>query len=71
MPVSKRPPNHACGMTIAAGGLGLAGLALYAWEPKPHPMTPPCLLNNRTSWAECARMIYSAGYRVLLLPFDR
>jgi EmrB/QacA subfamily drug resistance transporter len=64
------------GVTIAVlGGLGLAGLALYAfWERiSPHPMTPPRLLNNRTfvGLNVATLMIYSGlAIMFFLLPFD-
>jgi MFS family permease len=63
-------------VTIAVlGGLGLAGLALYAfWERiSPHPMTPPRLLNNRTfvGLNVATLMIYSGvAIMFFLLPFD-
>jgi EmrB/QacA subfamily drug resistance transporter len=64
------------GVTIAVlGGLGLAGLALYAfWERiSPQPMTPPRLLNNRTfvGLNVATLMIYSGlAIMFFLLPFD-
>ena len=64
------------GVTIAVvGGLGVVGLALYAyWERiSPHPMTPPRLVQNRTFFGLNAStlMIYSGlAIMFFLLPFD-
>jgi len=64
------------GVTIAVvGGLGVVGLALYAyWERiSPHPMTPPRLVENRTFFGLNAStlMIYSGlAIMFFLLPFD-
>ena len=64
------------GVTIAVvGGLGVAGLALYAyWERiSPHPMTPPRLLNNRTFVGlNVATLLIYSGLALMffLLPFD-
>jgi EmrB/QacA subfamily drug resistance transporter len=61
--------------TAAVGGLGAAGLALYAfWERiTPHPMTPPRLAKNRTFFGlnVATLMIYSGlSIMFFLLPFD-
>ena len=64
------------GVTIAVvGGLGVVGLATYAyWERiSPHPMTPPRLVQNRTFFGLNAStlMIYSGlAIMFFLLPFD-
>jgi EmrB/QacA subfamily drug resistance transporter len=64
------------GVTIAVvGGLGVVGLAMYAyWERiSPHPMTPPRLVQNRTFFGLNAStlMIYSGlAIMFFLLPFD-
>ena len=64
------------GVTIAVvGGLGVVGLALYAyWERiSSHPMTPPRLVENRTFFGLNAStlMIYSGlAIMFFLLPFD-
>ena len=64
------------GVTIAVvGGLGVVGLAMYAyWERiSPHPMTPPRLVENRTFFGLNAStlMIYSGlAIMFFLLPFD-
>jgi EmrB/QacA subfamily drug resistance transporter len=62
-------------MIAALGGLGAAGLALYAfWERMtPHPMTPPRLVKNRTFFGlnVATLMIYSGlSIMFFLLPFD-
>jgi predicted MFS family arabinose efflux permease len=63
-------------VTIAfVGGLGVVGLALYAyWERmSPHPMTPPRLVKNRTFFGlnVTTLMIYSGlAIMFFLLPFD-
>src|SRR5215831_13410599 len=76
----RRPPADAMraisGLTTAVvGGLGVAGLALYAyWESRsPHPMTPPRLARNRTFLGlnVATLMIYSGLSIVFfLLPFE-
>jgi MFS family permease len=64
------------GVSIAVvGGLGIVGLALYAyWERiSPHPMTPPRLVQNRPFFGLNAStlMIYSGlAIMFFLLPFD-
>jgi EmrB/QacA subfamily drug resistance transporter len=69
-------PLAMSGVTIAVvGGLGVVGLALYAyWERiSPHPMTPPRLVENRTFFGLNAStlMIYSGlAIMFFLLPFD-
>src|SRR5882724_1340712 len=69
-------PPLVLGVTIAVvGGLGVAGLALYAfWERiSPHPMTPPRLLNNRTFFGlNVATLLIYSGVAIMffLLPFD-
>jgi MFS family permease len=62
-------------MIAVVGGLGVVGLALYAyWERiSPHPMTPPRLVQNRTFFGLNAStlMIYSGlAIMFFLLPFD-
>jgi EmrB/QacA subfamily drug resistance transporter len=62
-------------MIAAIGGLGVAGLAVYAyWECiSPHPMTPPRLVQNRTFFGlnVATLMIYSGlAIMFFLLPFD-
>src|SRR5205085_12123468 len=61
--------------TAVVGGLGVAGLALYAfWERiSPHPMTPLRLLNNRTFVGlNLATLLIYSGLAIMffLLPFD-
>jgi EmrB/QacA subfamily drug resistance transporter len=61
--------------TAAVGGLGVVGLAAYAyWERiSPHPMTPPRLARNRTFFGlnVSTLMIYSGvAIMFFLLPFD-
>jgi EmrB/QacA subfamily drug resistance transporter len=64
------------GMALAVvGGIGIAGLALYAyWERiSRHPMTPPRLAENRTFFGlNVATLLIYAGLAIMffLLPFD-
>src|SRR5262245_54466625 len=73
-PAQAMPTTSAVAL-LAVGGLGVAGLALYAyWERvTPHPMTPPRLVENRTFFGlNVATLLVYSGLSIMffLLPFD-
>jgi EmrB/QacA subfamily drug resistance transporter len=74
--VAAAAATSVAGFSIAAAtGLGLAGLAAYAWweRASPHPMTPPRLAANRPFFGLnlATLLVYGAvSIMFFLLPFD-